>query len=289
MCGLWSARQWSHESVTPRPVDVWAPPLMAHFCLGCLQTRRRRGLKATFVCRCQKYWNSTPRRAPHLLSFDHAQWLHLYFFLTGSDCLSEASKEQENGSQSQPHCGGESWGACTRVPLASGGHVSIITQNQLHWRSSHTAFTKAPCTWATCLFGLYIHHLEASGCHRARATLPHRLNGVVSLTEQLGGSTPSPLGRDDLRRVMGIWLDVGFPPGFLLITSTSQRAWSSFNALFPALIALVDREETWEMRSNLNSGQRDIKATLSIHGIRRAYLWTNFGYQKYAPVNWNLN
>lgn len=64
---------------------------------------------------------------------------------------------------------------------------------------------------------------------------------LVQLTLQSRGLRPSPFGREDLLRAREVRLGVEHPEGLRLTTSTSQQAWSSFNALFPALITL-DRE-----------------------------------------------
>lgn len=60
----------------------------------------------------------------------------------------------------------------------------------------------------------------------------------IKLTELSLSPRPSPLGSDDLLLAMGVLLGVDDPPGLFLTKMTSQQAWSSFRALFPAFITL---------------------------------------------------
>ena len=74
-------------------------------------------------------------------------------------------------------------------------------------------------------------------------------NLSVWLTRLSRTPRPSPLGREDLLRAKGVRLGVEVSEGLLLITSTSQQAWSSFNVLFPALITLWKK---WAQKTEMS-------------------------------------
>jgi hypothetical protein len=64
-------------------------------------------------------------------------------------------------------------------------------------------------------------------------------SGWSGLTRLSWRPRPSPFGREDLRRDVGVRLaPAPLAGGLGLTVSTSQHAWSSFRELFPALITL---------------------------------------------------
>lgn len=92
---------------------------------------------------------------------------------------------------------------------------------------------------------------------RGSLYLPGRSSGGIRdygvvLTAHSLRPGPSPLGREDRLQVVGVWLGVE-GAGRLFRATTSQQAWSSFRALFPALITLNKAQHSHHLTHHFNS------------------------------------